>query len=61
MERYRLPDGRTALVTQPVGSRMLVFAHPGVTREAMPEQRIAYPDDGSLPIVLDSLDGLEAV
>jgi hypothetical protein len=39
--------------------RALIYAYPGETRDVHPWEFVFYPDDGSLPVVLATLEGYE--
>jgi hypothetical protein len=57
--KYRSPEGQTGTVTAQIVGKALIYAHPGELREVHPYDFIFYPDDGSLPIILTSLEGYE--
>lgn len=57
--KYRSPEGQIGTVTQQNKGRALIYAHPGELRDVHPWEFVFYPDDGSLPVVLATLEGYE--
>jgi len=57
--KYRSPEGQTGTITGQSIGKALIHAHPGELREVHPWEFIFYPDDGSLPVILATLEGYE--
>jgi hypothetical protein len=59
--RYRSPEGQTGTVAPPRVGRTLIYAKPGETRDVQPQEFIFYPDDGTLPEILETLQAYEVI
>jgi hypothetical protein len=59
--KYVAPDGAIGTISPQLEGRGLIYAHPGEIRDVQPWEFIFYPDDGSLPVILATLEGYEAV
>ena len=59
--KYRSPTGQTGTVAPQREGVAIIYAHPGEERLVYPWDYIFYSDDGSLPLVLATLDGYEAM
>ena len=57
--KYRSPEGQAGTIMGQNIGKALIHAHPGELREVYPWEFIFYPDDGSLPIILATLEGYE--
>lgn len=58
--KYRSPEGKTGTIMPQNTGRALIYAYPGETRDVHPWEFVFYPDDGSLPVVLATLEAYEA-
>ena len=58
--KYRSPEGQTGTVSLQREGTAIIYAHPGEERKVLPWEIIFYPDSGSLPIILPTLEGYEA-
>jgi hypothetical protein len=58
--KYRSPEGQTGMVSLQREGTAIIYAHPGEERCVEPWEIIFYPDNDSLPLVLETLEGYEA-